>query len=745
MGNLYITSSPNGTNLTSFTTPQNLNNISKNGPSLTVFNGKIYMAFTGEKGHLNVCSLAPDTKWESPVVSENTSNNSPSLAAFTGQNLNECLYMAFTGTNNSLYICSSEDAEFNNKIKLNNTSYGSPSLAVFQGRLYMAFTGTNQSLYIWSSSDGKFFENQAKLSNTSSCAPSLAVFKGQDGIERLYMAFTAVGSHRYLSVWSSVDGTTFDQPIIFTDHQSYVSPSITAFKDLLYIAFTGPDNSINIASSSDGRNFGHYLILPLTSAAAPSLAGLDDLLYWSFPDRSYPQTAPPSLDDYFNNWSWSYTAEQVIAGALGIVPEVGSMLSALVYVFWPQGSASAVWSQVEAQTEALIGRNLDRLVKEQCDASLEGLYNNMNEYLVALGTQDAASIARKWDDANSQFVQQLPTFRLPDYQSLLLTDYVQLCNMHLSLLRDGVLNGASWGWYPGTVENTQYNLSTCISTYTEYVQKVYETMLDGYVINPDDKTNYTVKWNERNAFVRQMTRTLLDFVSMWRYFDISNYQNPVTVYLDSEIYSDVCGSNTDSGPLIIPAPPTQPISKITVWGGGRIDAVQVTYPVGGGPGGVTFTARMGDASGGTNSPPDGGIFNVTDNPVAVANAGAGGVIEYMFFTFANGVVSNKLGGNARGQPDDGHSIGGHDHISSYFDQILSSIYINGISKLYGSADCVVFGFKYRNPMKVDLPSGEMMFIASPKEPAFATLAIAPVKWQQKRKAYWDRMKADAKA
>jgi hypothetical protein len=94
--------------------------------------------------------------------------------------------------------------------------------------------------------------------------------------------------------------------------------------------------------------------------------------------------------------------------------------------------------------------------------------------------------------------------------------------------------------------------------------------------------------------------------------------------------------------------PTQPISQITVWGWDRIDAVQLSYPPGGGPGGVTTTARMGDQDGDSNGPPYGGIFNVSSNPVTIAAGLSGSILNAFTFTFKNGATTGQLGGNYPG-------------------------------------------------------------------------------------------------
>jgi hypothetical protein len=94
---------------------------------------------------------------------------------------------------------------------------------------------------------------------------------------------------------------------------------------------------------------------------------------------------------------------------------------------------------------------------------------------------------------------------------------------------------------------------------------------------------------------------------------------------------------------------------------------------------------MGDQGGGSNQPPEGGTFNVSNNPVTVAAGLAGDILNAFTLTFEDGTSSGQLGGLFSG---------GDPFSFSYSGEILSSLHINGISQYYGSADCAVFGFKY---------------------------------------------------
>jgi len=416
---------------------------------------------------------------------------------------------------------------------------------------------------------------------------------------------------------------------------------------------------------------------------------------------------------------WNNAAEVTVAASMEMVPEVGSILGALTYILWPESSTD-VWGQIEAQVEALINQKLDTLVYSQVQASLTGLHSNVNDYLTSLqtGTGVPTYISEKWNVANGDFQQQLATFQLSGYEVLLLPLFAQFANLHLSLLRDGALFGANWGWTSAITNSIASTLTSNIASYTAYAQKIYQ---QGYqsVVNSTKSSNHSCQpFRTVNSYVRQMTLTVLDFAQMWAYFDPEKYPDPTKVYLSREIYSDPVGTCDDSGTIKLPSAPTQPISKIVAWGWDRVDAVQVSYPSGGGPGGVTQTARMGDKSGGSNTQ-HGGTFNLSSsNPIIKATGQAGDILNAMTFIFQDGTSTVKCGGK----------VGGGGSFSfSYGSEILSSIHINGVSKFYGSADSAVFGFKYAQSQTVNPDALQLLYVSSPTSITVDQLAANCVK------------------
>lgn len=391
----------------------------------------------------------------------------------------------------------------------------------------------------------------------------------------------------------------------------------------------------------------------------------------------------------------------VISTGLGQVPMVGFALSALVEIFWPS-SQQDVWAEIESKVEQLVNQKINDLVYKQVEESLTGLHNNLNEYLWAVqNTQDKNLITQKFNIAHGHFIQELPHFQSKGYELLLLPLFVQFANLHLSLLRDGVLYGADWGWNEDIQQHQCEEIIKTIEQYTSYTDKIYTNALNDTKSKAPSNKYFTEPFNTINRFTREMTLTVLDFKSLWSYYNPTLYPTPVKIYLDREIYSDVVGTSDDSGPIQLPSPPTKSIIKIEVWSADRIDACQVTYEQGGGPDGVTQTPRMGNKDGGAAN-----VFDLTTlGSVTAVKTLSGTILNAWWFTFSDGSTSSQQGGNLSG---------GSENYFSYPDEILSSIKIMGVSKYYKSADCAIFGFKFKQePTIPDSAVLRTMYVASP--------------------------------
>lgn len=418
---------------------------------------------------------------------------------------------------------------------------------------------------------------------------------------------------------------------------------------------------------------------------------------------------------------YNSVARRAVTSALRKIPRAGFLISALVDILWPNGDG--VWEQIEAKVEALINQKIADHVFEDVKDALEGLHAVLEEYAYATNSEHlypSASISTIFTSVENHFRHDEPRFRSPGYDLLLLPLFAQFATMHLSLLRDGAFPVDNWQRTEIEITRTKDLLNAAIKSYTKHVDDTFaKSLADIRARNP----NYAkdpVQFNVVNAWIREITLTVLDFRYQWDFFNqISTSSKPIQTTPVREIYSDAVGKANGSNNVFNPpsAAPTQAIHKITVWGWDRIDAVIVEYPANGGPGGISTTGRMGNASGGSMTD-GGGQFDLTQKPIKAVKTLTGDILNTMWFQFSDDSWSNQLGGKYVAPTPT------RENIFSYPGEILSSVKIMGMSNFYKSADCAIFGFKFVPGQDVDANTILQLFKASPHEADPGALALS---------------------
>jgi len=368
---------------------------------------------------------------------------------------------------------------------------------------------------------------------------------------------------------------------------------------------------------------------------------------------------------------------KVLISGLGEIPEAGGIISGLVEILWPESQAD-IWDQIKDQVEALINKKLADLEYQQVKEDLEGLQKVLNDYTKALqhSKSNPTFISEKYNVALGQFEVNQKHFMSKGYEVLLLPLLAQMANLHLALLLDGVSSGNSWGWTPRIIEDMKSYLSSSINTYKKWVDKWYKIGLGQVDIPKSGRNLSTRQWAAKNKYVRGMNLQVLDISFYWDCFTPNSKQIPK---LTREIYSDPQGT-ADDNPIKIDKKVKKKITELSIWGWDRIDAVQQAF------GGKSLGPRMGDERGGANKPPHGwtGFISET-NPLVKASGRSGAIINSMKLIFKDGSKTNLCGGNYDG---------GDPYKWEFDSQIISQIYITGVSNFYHSADCVIYGFRF---------------------------------------------------
>ncbi|MBK8377832.1 MAG: hypothetical protein IPL14_07790 [Nitrospira sp.] len=225
-----------------------------------------------------------------------------------------------------------------------------------------------------------------------------------------------------------------------------------------------------------------------------------------------------------------------------------------------------------------------------------------------------------------------------------------------------------------------------------------------YPLGPHYNVNV---WNLYNNFLFWMTLRVLDFRNVWPYFT----GGPVEVVLTREIYGTACG--TSDYELIPDTPwetiPTQPVNRIEVFAGDRIDGVRLTYPSGGGPNGQTQIV-CGDPFHST------GVTLFADqDPLVEVTVYAGDIVSALSFEAKNGDQSGQIANNK--PPGSEVTV-----LWAPPGEIISSVYINGTDQFYQSANLIIFGFQYQRKATADLTALRHLYVVSPSQIDLTELA-----------------------
>ncbi|NEU70273.1 hypothetical protein GK091_25575 [Spirosoma agri] len=509
------------------------------------------------------------------------------------------------------------------------------------------------------------------------------------------------------------------------------------------------------------------------------------------PDPGVPAVVPPVVGS--DAIDWNDDAKAVVVAGLGLIPGAGSILSGLIAIFWP---GTDVWSQVKDRVEAFVNQKIADLVYQQAQDDLKGLHNLLTRYLNELKhyndsvtayqkdstkpVPDPTDLRTQWLRTIDLFTVAIPHFQSTGYEVVLLGLFAQLANMYLALLREGVVNGKSWGRSDGDHQQDITDLKKCISDFLNYTLTTYTNHLSTLAQTiPKDQPNEP--FATLNRFNREITLTALDYMNIWPYYDVTKFPKGGKVSLLRELYSDPLGDNTNSGPinLVFPSPTQSPI-QLTIWGtpglqnypqASRINAIQLTYPAGSGPGGVTTTPRMGfqgnmDGFGHevTSNAPNGGRLDIApNNPIVSATTSyyeakqlyGGGqyYIQSMQFVFRDRSFSPVIGGVTNNENDP------HRKWQTVFltDHFISRIHVNGAGDKQYGADCVVYGLKYlTGGPSVSARALGILYVTSPQELSGADLAQASSAYslsdalitdnlKAARQAYWVAIEARAAA
>ena len=168
-----------------------LDQTSQLGPALTYHDGKLFMAWAGRDfkkdgkmgGKLNVMRSSEGIDWRAKITLDEKSEHPPSLTSF-----NDKLYMAWTGRDSKLNIMRSEDGiDWRAKIILDDKSELEPAIIALDDNIYLLWRGRDDKINILRSDDGIDWRAKVTMSEKTKDRPTMTSYDG-----RLYIAWTGV-------------------------------------------------------------------------------------------------------------------------------------------------------------------------------------------------------------------------------------------------------------------------------------------------------------------------------------------------------------------------------------------------------------------------------------------------------------------------------------------------------------------------------------------------------------------------
>nr|ATG85668.1 insecticidal crystal protein [Bacillus thuringiensis] len=358
-----------------------------------------------------------------------------------------------------------------------------------------------------------------------------------------------------------------------------------------------------------------------------------------YPLAQAPGSEFPQMN--YKDWMDRYTGEEQAGGLIRAEIDANTALTATFGVAWavlgvsnPVGSAVAgilnvvtpiIFNQVDPNSplkvwESMIGY-AQALIKKELTETVRNLaldhIDRINDYQI-----DYKNKAKIWETnpTPGNTSQLLDAFRnlkrscqdaMPHldtrgYETILLPLYAQAANIHLIVLRDGLMHGRSWGMTNEEYEDLYsgfFGFTNRIATYTNYCTNTFNqgtTM--NYVADMEDCTKYpwirynqdefyngffgpensckqapltneytqsqngfnqpfagnarystgeykdVEAWNLRNEFISSMTIQVLDTVALWPTYDPKVYTAAVKTEFTREIYTSIRGTTYRSDP-----------------------------------------------------------------------------------------------------------------------------------------------------------------------------------------------------
>ena len=299
----------------------------------------------------------------------------------------------------------------------------------------------------------------------------------------------------------------------------------------------------------------------------------------------------------------------------------------------------------------------------------------------------------------------LPQFQSPARPYLYLPEYVQVMTMLLSMYRDGVVDGPSFGLDAASMTDFEADLKQAITAGDAYVTDQIAAFNTSVSTSTDPTYSNVDNFDAVQTLDDGLIPVTSDLSFYWKYMDPIAY--PPSVPIDPKntrvLYTPSFGYVDKNGPIQLDkagaGAGVDPITHLEMWGNSRLDALSVTY-------GTNPASKLG-GNGGDRTPPHG--IGMSFLPLANQHGPITEVTGY----YDPHAVPITLDFHWQASPafpagssgDLGWQLGPDTPYSDVnlhyqpFDvvfpgEILGYAKVLGVSSGYDSANTVVFGFRF---------------------------------------------------
>ena len=233
------------------------------------------------------------------------------------------------------------------------------------------------------------------------------------------------------------------------------------------------------------------------------------------------------------------------------IPEIGGILSAIAKALWPS-SSQTTWQQIQTEVQKVVHQSINQNDYTNLQNTVTNLSNEIGNYLSSISQNlSMTDITNNLINCNNtaidnicyfgtiQSINQTPVSSCSslatDQILLFLPLFAQFVNLHLSILRDGYKLGI-------VPLNGSNSLNAFINTYITYATNTYQNIALPYA----NKLYTTYGFNSYISFLNSMQQSVLNYVKLWPYFDVTVYPNgyqiPVSIFdSSSDIYYTISG------------------------------------------------------------------------------------------------------------------------------------------------------------------------------------------------------------